>query len=623
MPTRTFNFVTAGTARVAGASYPPSGSVFTQSIVGGPERSFDSGLSQYRIKVALAKASVSGIEPGAHTFVYRLKLTVGSKNNADTRQLRIDNYGDANPFWSGISAADYEEAELTGDLAAVNLADLVVGVNTIVLSGLPDIFNGNVILRMGVSGGSPAGLNDISITAISLEVQYSFSVTPAGLNIDGDTANGISIPRAVSHTFGWATGEASTRFELAYRRESDSWPGTVIDQTTSSQFWIAAGGTFTAGADNNWRWRVRSYNAGAEVSAWSNEKTFLAVATLAAVTVNPSGTISTALPQIVATGMATHTREQFFVLEDDVVIYQTALLIQTSGLHTLVPGNFLNGQTSLQNGHSYTLRVKIVDADGAIGEGESEVTVVFTPPTVPIVIVVDDGDHLNVNYNNPAGGATVDSVDIRVSEDYDPLTEEGTWTTLVSGLLRSALAASPNHKFYEAQSGRLYWFVARAWSGQAFVDSEPVNGTLQLGAWLFIHDPDDPAGSIIRLEGYCTRAGTESSFARSWQPNKTIRTFLNSAEPSSDNEVTTTGVQIGTETISVSVMVVEQADADEEGFRDFLEAALRTSKRLCLRGNERPLGLLKFGQITRAGLPARTNGYLNAYQTTFEFTVTR
>lgn len=622
MPTRTFQFTIAGTARNADSVYPPAGSIFTQSTLGGPERSYDAGLTQYRIKVAVAKASVSDIPAGASSFVFRLKLTLSAKNNADTRQLRIDNYGADHPFWSGIGGADYEETELTGDLAAVDISALSTGLNTITLSGLPDIFNGNVILRLGISGGSPTGLNDLTVTAMTLEVQYAFSTTPASLNIDGDSANGISVPRDDAHTFGWSTGQVSTRFELAYRRESGSWPGTVIDQSTSSQFWVAPGGTFTSGVDNNWRWRVRSYNDLGEVSAWSNEKTFVAVATLAAVTVNPTGTISTALPQIVATGMATHTREQFFVLEDDVVIYQTALLIQTSGLHTLLPANFRNGEAELAEG-TYTLRVKIVDADGAIGEGESEVTVLFTPPNQPIAIVVDASDHLNINYENPAGGAAVDTVDVRVSEDYDPVTSTGTWRTIASGLDPSDDTDDPNYHFYEAQSGRLYWFRVRAWSGPAFIDSDPVNATLQLDSWLFLHDPDDPAGTIIRFAGYATAAGSESAFARSWSPNKAVRSFLGSAQPSTDNEVTTEGLQVGVETIRVSVMLVEQSGADEAGFRDTVESMMTTSKRLCLRGNERPLGLMAFGQITGAGLPSKTNGFMTVYQGGFEFTVTR
>ena len=137
-----------------------------------------------------------------------------------------------------------------------------------------------------------------------------------------------------------------------------------------------------------------------------------------------------------------------------------------------------------------------------------------------------------------------------------------------------------------------------------------------------LHDPDDPADTIIRFTGYLTGGGSESSFSRIWQPNKTVRTFLNSADPSSDNEVTQAGVQVGVEVIRVSVMSVEQTGADPSGFNDLIEAMMKSSKRLCLRGFNLPLGLREFGQITGAGLPTR-DGFARKYITTFEFTVTR
>jgi hypothetical protein len=611
MPVKLFGISAGGAAWTRDAVYPPVVELLVSTVPGLIERCSD---FQFRIRINVLQFSISGIEAGATSFTYRLKLNVIAKADVDTRNFRVDNY---ESFDGSIGGDDYEESALTGDAINVALSTLAVGDNSLTLSGIDPIFNGALNLRCGISGGEPTDHNHLSFSAM-LEVSYHFSPAPVNLNIDGDINNGIPINRALIHRFGWATGQPGTRFILKYKRTSDvGW--TTIDQTTSSQFWDAPAATFTAGADNTWQWKVQEYNGDGDLSAESVVKTFSATGALTNPAVAPSGTISTGLPNITLTAVG-HTRERYRIYEALTLIYDTGELIQSSNAHQVVAQYFRNGKTALENMHSYTIKGQIIAADGSSGEGQSNITVLFTPPNKPLIVLSLGEAFIRYGYSLPVGGAAVTRVDLLVSEDYNPSTAIGTFRELVSGIVPASDITNPNYFFFEAQHGKAYYFRARSWAGTASIDGDPQPAVLLLPGWLWIHDVTDPVNTILGFQGHAY--GQSSNLSREYQPKLTAGSFIGQRDASIDREVTAAGEQIGIETVKVSILSIVAAGKDLGTVRGKLEALLRSQNTVCLRTVESPMGVIKLGGVAHCTLPSSVDPMQTLYPFTFDLVVT-
>lgn len=606
-------------------SYPPNGPPLTSESGQAIQKSkFIGTPNHYDLDLLVLRFSLGSIPAAATGHTFELIISGVSITNTDSREYRIDNY-----TWPGATH-DYTSTELTGDAASGTVASFG---GTIALA---DVTVQDVVsFRFGISGGQPTGLNLINFSGADLKVTYQFSPTPGTLSIDGDTANGKQINRADVHRFAWATGATSTRFILSYKRASSgSW--TTVDQTTPNQFWDAPGATFTSAADNNWQWKVVSYNSEGTASPESETKTFTAVGSLANPVVSPSGTVTQGLLTITSTGSGTHIEEQFQVTEAGAVIYNTGKLVQATNSHVMGGGFFTNGLTSLEDGKSYVLHKYDYDTDGNIGHGTSNITVTFTPaaqPATPTLEVTGEQSHINIYYQTPQTGGTVTSADVMQSVGYDPvlnltgydpvLNPNAVFTVIpaAEGLEPSNLAVSPNYKHYEARHGELVYYRIRARSGMVYEDSEAKDATLDLPEWIWLHDPDDPEGTILHLIGHVEGGGGGSAFAIDNSPAVVAESFLNRKNASIDRMVTSTGELVRVRTFHVTVLSIvgNRAGMDDYDLKDRATRLLTSPKNLVLRTRDTPLGEVVTGGVTKFSEPSPTSLIKNRYLFAFDF----
>src|SRR5690242_13820916 len=142
MPTATFQIRTAsdkGWVRVSDSVYPPDGAVLTSTASLLVERSYDSGSSQYRNTVLVARFYVN-LPAGAEIIARRLKATLSSKHDSDGLSFHGENYTPPTSF-PPVTVADYDE-DPSNDALDISISSLSVGVNTIGLSGSIGILNG-------------------------------------------------------------------------------------------------------------------------------------------------------------------------------------------------------------------------------------------------------------------------------------------------------------------------------------------------------------------------------------------------------------------------------------------------------------------------------------------------
>jgi hypothetical protein len=624
MPSMSFPSSYVGTAKKVALEFPPTGPVLFSSSGSQVENSFDVDTGQYRRTNCVARASISGIDLSSTDLSYFLAISIGSKNSADGRSLRVNNHPGGGIIWiPPVSATEYSDDELTGDAAIIPIDDLDLGVNIIPLSGIPTIYQGPITVLMGVSGESaPTGLNSLSIQSVSIIVMYSNSPIPRSLNIDGDATMGQFIERTAEHKFRWSTGQPSTAYKLFYRLiGAGSWSDTG-KITTPDQLHTFASSFFALG---NYEWKVVSYDSEDTASADSETKTYT-VGTLpdTPTIVAPIGQIDSAVPDLEFMAVA-HTQERHRILEGSTVIYDSGILTQSTGLHT--------PSAVLEDGHAYVYKARIYVSGVPSAEASEEFNVVLVPPTQPLITLTPYHDkfYVNVNYETFDG---VDYVQLMKSADYDSVTNLGTWAIIRDRLDPSTVEdVDPNYQDYEIRHGEETWYKARVWSGMAFADSEPANIVFEQGPWVLIHDPADPAGTIIPIYGRSTQGGSETSHTLRTQKQATTEHMLNSRFPSTDREVTTAGQQVLRETYHIQSMFtiksavtesdLSRVNGDWEGLKDRLKATLERPSTLCLRMKRTLNSLLIFGDVSNFDGPHATDNRELRYGFAFDFERTR
>ncbi len=613
MPTATFPIRTTsdkGWVRVTDASYPPDGSVSTSTATLLVERSFDGGAGQYRNTVLVVRFYVS-LPAGAEIIARRLKATLLSKHDTDGLAFHGENYTPPTSF-PPVSGADYDE-DPGSDALDVAISTLSVGVNTVGLNGSIGILNGYHVFRFSIEDHSPAGLNDLEFTSLELEIDYRAPIQPANLAIDGNGANGISIDRSADHVFSFTAGQTISGFDLYIADAAGSFTTPTLSSSGPATSITVPGGTLSAG---NKKWKVIAQDSEGFDTPASNEKTFRAVDPLTDPTITaPVGLISDALPLITSTGV-THAKEQFEVLESGAVIYNTGLLVQTSGSHQMVSGYFLTDQTMLEDGHSYQVRVTYIASDGSLGQSTEDFNVVFTPPATPTLDatpVVESG-LIRLTPDNQ-GDASIVSNTFQVSGDYDATTGSGTWADIGTADPDTAL------DWYEYAHNVDLWFRVVAHDATAYAMSDVVQATGTLENWLTIHQRDDAAATILMLEGSVTLGGSESDYARSVTPAVVIEDYMGSQFPSASSEVTTAGKLKRNETWRVTVMI-PVFGAEDRRMIEALETLLTTPGAKVLRTLESWRGKVAVGSVTNFAPPVAQGTRMNRYQAAFDFVVT-
>jgi len=166
-----------------GATYPPSGSatVVTEQIQVGVSKGWET--DHFATHVGLVRFDTSPLPDGAIITAATLRLcSSGGASDADGRVLNVDWYDPNN--WP-IDAADYSDAVSAG-AGSLDVTSWPSYGNwaEIVLSGLSNISKtGYTGLRLGVSGGQPAGSNGLEFFTYdygSLIPQLVVTYAPGG-----------------------------------------------------------------------------------------------------------------------------------------------------------------------------------------------------------------------------------------------------------------------------------------------------------------------------------------------------------------------------------------------------------------------------------------------------------
>lgn len=154
----------------SGASYPPGGAPVyssTQTEIFGPTREFGAGT--YQVKNGLLLWDTSSLPDDATVTAATLRLKFSWVANPDSRSFTADWFA-----WGASAAADYS---LNGDAAGfaagttahsgTSLGSITVNAdNDFALTNLSNISKtGNTYLRLHVSGGQPAGANQLTFYA--------------------------------------------------------------------------------------------------------------------------------------------------------------------------------------------------------------------------------------------------------------------------------------------------------------------------------------------------------------------------------------------------------------------------------------------------------------------------
>jgi hypothetical protein len=157
MSSTTINASTTGYVDYSGTGYPPSYNAAIANNDPYTSRS-NTGSGQYDICVGLLNFNTSSLGAGAVVTAATLKLWTYLQNNADSLNLNADYYN-----W-GASPDSTDFANPVGtDAGSKSLATLAYGAYTsITLGNLSNIdVSGTTYIRIGVSGASPSGMNDV------------------------------------------------------------------------------------------------------------------------------------------------------------------------------------------------------------------------------------------------------------------------------------------------------------------------------------------------------------------------------------------------------------------------------------------------------------------------------
>lgn len=247
--------------------------------------------------------------------------------------------------------------------------------------------------------------------------------------------------------------------------------------------------------EQNYRWRVRTWDSHDAVSPWSDYGFF---------TCSAAGVVNITNPAVdndpnVVTANTTLT---WSVSGTTQAAYKIVITVVSSGATFLDTGWVSSTATSyliqgLASDIQYNVALTVRDA--ALVQSNTanrKITPSYARPEVPIISfdIEDDLGYIGLSITNPdpvgdRPNPTVNQIHRRVYNASNPNT--------AYQLLGETTA--PNGVFldYTAASGVLYEYRVRAVAGQFFTDSTPTVADRELalqGIWL--HDPTDAAGSI-------------------------------------------------------------------------------------------------------------------------------
>lgn len=480
--------------------YPPgSGLAFTRDA--GVARSFSGGIF-YNIVNAIQFAIMLPTD-GRITGAQFGFTGLSEKTNANARDLCADYYP-----WDGSTNVDfYTDASPNGALQTA-LAPLANNAPVALAGAGQNIpLNGNLGLRLTISGGQPAGKNELL-----------FAVGAAGFFIDIEFTRNrqpvITEPQSggydatIPFTLRWrhedGSGLRQGRYKLQYSVNGGAFQ--VIDINSPNEFHTFAGNFFAPGS--NVVFKVQTASLG-ETNILSVESAPLAVFMGNFVppptAVTPAGQIGQSQPALTwASALATRVAWQARILrppynDSDVVPFTDSGERRGQAL-------IWNQPIVLEDAAAFRAQARQKSAQEIWSAwASSNFNTVFVPPPAPIVVANPEHalGRTVLAITNPAPGGGEDNASFnRIKRSVDGgLTYE---------LLKAVWPINEPYLDYTAPSkiNSLYIVEAVGVAGGG-KPSNPAAALLNLRAGFWIHDIYDPENSILNIEAYRGGMGGE------------------------------------------------------------------------------------------------------------------
>lgn len=302
-------------------------------------------------------------------------------------------------------------------------------------------------------------------------------------------ASGAIIDRAPAQRLSWThndpNGDPQSKFDLQWRKQGDTvW--NIVTVTTPNQYWDAPANTFPHG---NIEWQVRTYDQAGLVGPYSAQGVFLAGDKPANPTITDpanNSTVAIARP-VIQWSSSGQTSYQLQVID-------------STGAAVWDPGEKVSGNKAetvgvdLTNSSTYTIKLRIKNADGLWSDWVSNaITVSYTPPVTPTITVTPNNGFVSIVVNNPDASGTQPFVSLNDVYRREPgLTD---WIRIAAGIPTDGAYSD-----YAVASGKTYEYYVRALGDNGTVaDSASASATITLtGVWL--HDVADPAGTVYNFQ---------------------------------------------------------------------------------------------------------------------------
>lgn len=386
-------------------------------------------------------------------------------------------------------------------------------------------------------------------------------------------AGGAGEDRAAVISLAWthndSPGDPQSKYDLRWRLVgAAAW--NDITTTTPNQHFDAAAGYFPYGLIE---WQVRTYDQSGAVSPWSDQQVFFAGNKPVTPTItSPASGAAVGVARPLVTWSSPDQKKYEMVVADPfgVTVWTTGE-VPDSDARVRAVG------TVLENGRSYTLKLRVKNADGVWSDfTTTSISVSYTPPARPVVALQKLEGYMSLTIMNPAPQGTeplISQNEIYRREGGGPLIRIGT------------VESDGIYEDFHVAAGKDYEYVVRAIGANGTVrDSEPVGGRIDLsGIWL--HLVEDPSGTS-RCFPYNEGRGDD------WTPTVTMHQFAGRKNPVAEFSTS----ESSRVTVTLKVIGEEQTAA--------LLGLLRQKKTLCYRDQR---GRKVFGVVP--SVPVRDTFY--------------
>ncbi|MCX7570416.1 hypothetical protein OS242_10620 [Tumebacillus sp. DT12] len=386
-------------------------------------------------------------------------------------------------------------------------------------------------------------------------------------------SGGEGLDRNAEITLSWkfndTPSDTQSKFDLRWRLVGAATWNDITTATPTQRF-DAVAGYFPYGLIE---WQVRTYDQSGAGSPWSDQQVFFAGNKPGIpVITSPAGGSTVGVARPLITWSSPDQKKYELMVSDPF-----GVMVWTTGEVPDADARIRAIGTVLENGRSYTLKLRVKNADGVWSDfTTASISVSYTPPAQPVSTLQKLEGYMSLTILNPAPQGTeplISQNEIYRREGGGPLIRIGT------------VESDGRYDDFHVAAGKDYEYVVRAIGENGTVrDSEPVGGRIDLsGIWL--HLVEDP-GSTVRCFLYNEGRGDD------WTPNVTMHQFAGRKDPVAEfGEAETSRV-----TVTLKVIGEEQSES--------LQSLLRAKRTLCYRDQR---GRKVFGVVP--SVPTRDTFY--------------